>query len=149
MGRQAGAQERARPAPRSVSPERPVLSAPTAVDVALRPVPTSAGMARRFVASTLRAWGCDELVDTATLLVSELVTNAILHARSDLVVVLVPLDSSIRVEVHDTSLTAPQLRQAADTATTGRGLALVQACARDWGVREDAEGKSVWFDLSA
>jgi anti-sigma regulatory factor (Ser/Thr protein kinase) len=124
-------------------------AAPTEVRVALRPVPASAGTARRFVVATLRDWDLEELVDTAALLVSELVTNAILHARSDVTVAVRALDDRVRVEVVDEADGVPLLRHATDTATTGRGLALVDACAWSWGVEPHPPGKAVWFDLEA
>jgi anti-sigma regulatory factor (Ser/Thr protein kinase) len=135
--------------PRSVSPDRVVSSVSETVRLALRPVPASAGIARRFVSSTLRGWGCDALVETAVLLVSEVVTNAVLHARSDLEVSVRLVDDEVRVEVTDGSPAEPQRRTAGQTATTGRGLALVEACARRWGVAERPGGKAVWFDLPA
>lgn len=124
-------------------------TSPTEVRVALNPVPSSAGAARRFVVATLREWDHDELADTAALLVSELVTNAILHARSEVTVAVRALDDRVRVEVADAVDGAPFLRHATDTATTGRGLALVDACARAWGVEPQPPGKAVWFDLEA
>lgn len=145
----AGDIETAEPLPRSVSPVRVRGETPDRVAVALRPVPASAGLARRFVGSTLRSWDLEELVETATLLVSELVTNAILHARSDVTVTVVAHGDSVRVEVADSDDGTPALRHATGTATTGRGLALVDACAGAWGVEPHPPGKAVWFDLRA
>lgn len=124
-------------------------STPDEVHLALSPVPASAGQARRFVRSTLAQWQLDDLGDTATLLVSELVTNAILHARSDVTVAVRALEGRVRVEVADGADGVPFLRHPTAAATTGRGLGLVQACALAWGVELHPPGKSVWFDLDA
>ena len=123
--------------------------APAEVRLALRPVPASAGEARRFVVAALRDWDLEDLGDTAALLVSELVTNAILHARSEVTVAVRALGDAVRVEVVDEADGVPFLRRASETATTGRGLALVDACARVWGVEPRPPGKAVWFDLEA
>lgn len=117
--------------------------------LALDPVPGSAAAARRFVAETLGAWGCDMLVDTGRLLVSELVTNAILHARTALTLVVRLRRTGIRVEVHDAGDGAPVLRDYGDDAMTGRGLALVDELAGSWGVERHGGGKAVWFELDA
>jgi DNA-binding NarL/FixJ family response regulator len=86
--------------------------------------------ARHFVTEALRSWQLDGLADTVTLLVSELVTNAVVHADSD-VEVLVRLTADAAVD-----------------DTSGRGLALVEAMARRWGVdRRPGGGKTVWFEV--
>lgn len=108
----------------------------------------SAGDARRFVADALRQWGCDGLVDTATLLVSELVTNALLHARTDIDVHLGVSDDELRVEVHDLSPVLPRPRRYSLEASTGRGLHLLETVATDWGVQATAGGKAMWFTIS-
>jgi anti-sigma regulatory factor (Ser/Thr protein kinase) len=115
--------------------------------LALRPLPASAATARQFVGDTLGGWGCDAFSDAARLLVSELVTNAVLHARTDVEVVVRLLRSGIRVEVHDRSTAAPVVRRYEDEAMTGRGLALVDELATKWGVDPLRDGKSVWFEL--
>ena len=117
--------------------------------LALDPVPGSAAAARRFVAETLGGWGCDMLVETGRLLVSELVTNAILHARTAMTLVVRLRRTGVRVEVHDTSDGAPVLRDYGDDAMTGRGLALVDELAGSWGVERHGGGKAVWFELDA
>lgn len=107
----------------------------------------SAGAARRFVSATLASWGCDAFDYVATLLVSELVSNALLHAGTELDVVLRRPDGGIRVEVHDRSRRMPARKHYSITSTTGRGLALVEDLARDWGAEVTAEGKFVWFEF--
>jgi anti-sigma regulatory factor (Ser/Thr protein kinase) len=115
--------------------------------LALRPAPSSAASARHFVERTLGGWGCAAFVEAARLLVSELVTNAVLHARTDITVVLRMTADGVRVEVHDGSQVAPVVRHYEDEAMTGRGLALVDELASKWGVDRDTGGKAVWFEL--
>lgn len=122
-------------------------SGPLEARLGLRPVPASAGLARRFVARTLAGWGRDDVSDDVTLLVSELVTNAVLHARSDLLLVVVSERGRLRVEVQDASPAAPVPRAAAADAMTGRGMALVENLSAEWGVRRTSGGKGVWFTL--
>jgi len=105
-------------------------------------------MARQFVDDTLRGWGCDAFVDASRLLVSELVTNAVLHARTDLTLVIRLLRDGVRVEVIDGSPVAPVVRNYEDEAMTGRGLSLVNDLAVRWGVEREGDGKSVWFELA-
>src|SRR5205814_3319752 len=109
--------------------------------------PQSAASARRFVDATLRRWECDELFDVVGLLTSELVTNAILHAQSDIELSVRLTPDAVRIDVTDYSARMPSRRDPADEDTSGRGLGLVEALATAWGVDERPGGKSVWFEL--
>jgi anti-sigma regulatory factor (Ser/Thr protein kinase) len=125
--------------------------------LALAAEPTSARTARQFVGDALTDWGLAHAAEMAILLASELVTNAIRHAGSD--DILVRLEwaggtAPVRVEVHDHSLDLPAQPAATPRgieldplALSGRGLALVEVCADDWGVRVADDGKAVWFEL--
>ena len=124
------------------------MPAVTTAEVALPGDPRSAGAARQFLSKTLESWGQPDYEFGAVLLLSELVTNAILHARTDVVVRLIRLDSALRIEVGDRSLRAPMARHYSAEATTGRGLALVDSLARDWGVDLDEGGKVVWCEIA-
>lgn len=109
--------------------------------------PISAARARQLVTDALRRSRCEALADVAELLVSELVTNAILHARTD-VTVRVDVDTArLRVEVRDETLVEPQLRRYREDATTGRGMFLVETLASRWGSQAHQGGKAVWFEL--
>ena len=109
--------------------------------------PRSAGEARRFVATALEEWAEGPLLETVTLLTSELVSNAIVHAGSKVDVVVQLTDEAARVEVTDRSDLPPAPR-AAGEETSGRGLALVEALARRWGTRRRLSGgKTVWFEV--
>ena len=111
----------------------------------LPPEPTSAGMARRFVASSLRAG--DEVAELAVLLVSELASNAVLHARTPFELVVEDDGRRLRVEVHDDSPALPTLKDYVAESITGRGLHMVAASADNWGFEARDRGKYVWFEL--
>ena len=103
--------------------------------------------ARHFVTGVLERAGADGRLDDAELLTSELVANAVLHARTAFRV-SVDLDGDrLRVEVHDASDDAPVRRDPGPRATGGRGVLIVDALADRWGVEPDGDGKAVWFEL--
>jgi anti-sigma regulatory factor (Ser/Thr protein kinase) len=109
--------------------------------------PASAGMARRFVETVLIGAGLADLTYTATLLVSELVANAVLHTSTPIEVVVRPGDARARIEVHDGSPQLPVRKNYSTMSGTGRGLMLVERMAADWGAERTAGGKLVWFEL--
>lgn len=117
------------------------------METALPCDPRSVGAARRFVTSRLVAWGHSALTDTAALLVSELVTNALLHAGSAVSVAVSDTEGCVRVEVADTSPVHPRQRHNSLVSGTGRGLVLVDRLARGWGAEQRDTGKAVWFEL--
>lgn len=107
----------------------------------------SARAARTFVRGQIT--GCPEsTVDAVMLLVSELVTNAVLHARSTVSVeVRCCSRGGVHVEISDRSTATPVRTPRSDTALGGRGVALVEAYSTRWGVRSLAGGKTVWFEV--
>ncbi len=110
--------------------------------------PASAGMARRFVEAALTDAGLGDLAYTATLLVSELVANAVLHTGdAPIEVVIRATGDGVRVEVHDGSAVLPVRKNYSNMSGTGRGLMLVERMAADWGAEPTATGKVVWFEL--
>jgi hypothetical protein len=115
--------------------------------VELPPDPTSPSQARRFVAEALRGIPVD--ASLAELLVSELVTNAVLHARTVLEVTVSTSRAGARVGVHDGSSQRPRVRHYDRRAATGRGLHLLDSLASRWGVDVDDHGKTVWFEVAA
>jgi serine phosphatase RsbU (regulator of sigma subunit)/GAF domain-containing protein/anti-sigma regulatory factor (Ser/Thr protein kinase) len=118
-------------------------------ELVLLPEPASVGQARRAARAALRAWGTPEdLEGDALVVVSELVTNAVLHARSDITLRLSLQGSRLRVEVGDGDPHLPELRPYGPEAGTGRGLALVAAAADRWGAEPAAVGKVVWAELA-
>jgi len=102
---------------------------------------------RRFVAETLVAWGLPHVVDDASLVVSELATNAVLHARSSFNVLLSWEAGILCISVFDGSASVPSVKHPTPTAISGRGLRLVAAIARRWGTDRDGRGKLVWAEL--
>ncbi|WP_195210413.1 ATP-binding protein [Actinomarinicola tropica] len=110
----------------------------------------SAEAARRFVESVLHRWGCDGFRDDALLLVSELVTNAVVHARSGCEVVVVHESLGVRVEVSDQDRHHDPVQQPLDLVSPhGRGLLIVDRVATAWGTVHEDGGKRVWFQLHA
>ena len=104
--------------------------------------------ARRFVTQALTGWDDGDLTDTVTLLVSELVTNAVVHAGSGVEVAVQLTATAARIEVTDASGEAVAPRDARNDEDSGRGLALVGNLARRWGVRPaPGGGKTVWFEV--
>jgi anti-sigma regulatory factor (Ser/Thr protein kinase) len=109
--------------------------------------PESVGQARRFCAATLDRWGAHpDLVSTCVLLVSELATNAVLHAGTSFTVTI-ERGTRLRVEVDDGDPRMPHPRDYGVDAMSGRGLHLVKALARASGAALSDSGKSVWFEL--
>jgi anti-sigma regulatory factor (Ser/Thr protein kinase) len=113
----------------------------------LPPTTDSVPVARRFVRARLVEGATD--VDTATLLVSEVVTNAILHARTTVRVTVEVADEFVRIAVRDGSPVQPRVHSFSSTSATGRGLRLLDRLARRWGVYSDPAtgGKVVWFEV--
>jgi anti-sigma regulatory factor (Ser/Thr protein kinase) len=110
----------------------------------------SPGTARRFLAATLGEWGCPEYGDDAALLLTELVTNAALHAKTDIVIRVELGNDHLRVAVTDSSPRQPVVRHYSEQSTTGRGLALVSAVARRWGIEPNPDGtKTVWAEVGS
>lgn len=111
----------------------------------LPPDRLSARAARRLVREVADDAGTPDLADSAELAVSEIVTNGILHAHTDMTVVVAAYTDHLCVEVHDGNTALPVARHYRDEASTGRGLGLVSSVARDCGVHQLPEGKVVWF----
>lgn len=111
--------------------------------------PESAATARRLVRIALSTWGLEELADDGVLIVSELVSNAVQHARSRCIRVSVtrPGAARVRISVVDKSMELPELREPGGGDEDGRGLALVAGLAAAWGADPLPWGKRVWAEL--
>jgi serine phosphatase RsbU (regulator of sigma subunit)/PAS domain-containing protein len=110
---------------------------------------SNAAAARRFAADVLVAWGLEHLVDTARLLLGEIITNAVQHTVGDVAVRLSVNGPRLRVEVRDNSDRVPDLQVAEPDAESGRGLQIVATLADDWGHDlAGPGGKVVWFELT-
>ncbi|MEV0223292.1 SpoIIE family protein phosphatase [Streptomyces sp. NPDC050704] len=122
------------------------LPADSVGDWTLPREPRSVGKAREYARAQLTGWDLEPLVDTAELLVSELVTNALRYGEGDIRLRLL-LDRTLVCEVWDAGLVQPRRRRARDTDEGGRGLQLVGLLSAAWGSRRTPRGKTVWFEL--
>jgi anti-sigma regulatory factor (Ser/Thr protein kinase) len=102
---------------------------------------------RRFVTDTLTAWELPHVVDDAALIVSELATNAVMHARSPFTVSLSWEPGTLCISVLDASASMPSVKNPAGSAISGRGLRVVSGMASRWGTDRDGRGKLVWAEL--
>ena len=109
--------------------------------------PEAAPQGRAFATETLRDW--PHLMDDASVLVSELITNAFRHGKGPIGLDILRLAQAVRVEVSDGSNKPPVLRTVSEDSEGGRGMFLVEQLAAAWGysLPEDG-GKVVWFDLN-
>ncbi|WP_158220449.1 SpoIIE family protein phosphatase [Kineosporia sp. A_224] len=136
---------------------------PDSVHVRLSARPQSAAAARRHVAGALARWGYEDCLETATLLVSELVANAVRHGHGPIDLTLHVGTDGLVVRIGDASPVEPVAGQRVpaqggpsedvddllDLAESGRGLLLVEALADAWGWAPRADsGKDVWFRLA-
>jgi anti-sigma regulatory factor (Ser/Thr protein kinase) len=122
----------------------------------LDPIPESAGRARRSARTMLTDWHLGRLVEDVDLVVSELVTNALLHsgdgpegAASPIRLELDLSGGRLTCRVVDSSPLPPMPEEATETAESGRGLILVEALASEWNWEDLPDGKAVWaaFEL--
>lgn len=104
--------------------------------------------ARRFVSEALTTLDAVACRDDVVALVSELATNAVIHARTDYSIDVRREGDIIRVGVQDHSPVLPRRRAYGVDATTGRGLRLVATMSSSWGVDAVSGGKVVWFEMA-
>ncbi|MEV6395021.1 SpoIIE family protein phosphatase [Streptomyces sp. NPDC051907] len=107
--------------------------------------------ARRHLKELLHDWADGEQVDAAVLMVSEMVTNVLVHTDGNALLVAEVVHGDprrlLRVEVSDASDDLPHRRRPGEMASSGRGLVLMEVLADRWGVDPRGEGKSIWFEL--
>jgi anti-sigma regulatory factor (Ser/Thr protein kinase) len=118
--------------------------------VALPSAPRAAGLARQEIREALTSWGLDRLEDTAVLLATELVGNAVRHAHhdgSELELRIADTGAWLRIEVSDADPHPPQPHLPAELDESGFGFVLVEALAAKWGVDQATAGKTVWIEL--
>jgi anti-sigma regulatory factor (Ser/Thr protein kinase) len=114
--------------------------------------PAAPSVARLFVRNLCQEWGASSVCDVAELLSSELVTNAVVHARAPVELEAAYDEHSVlRIDVYDRSPgeVNPEPKNPGLGAEGGRGLAIVARLASKWGVDPLAQGKRVWFTLAA
>jgi anti-sigma regulatory factor (Ser/Thr protein kinase) len=108
--------------------------------------------ARQQLRELLHDWASADQLDSAVLLVSEMVTNVLVHTDADALLVAEvagdPGQRRMRIEVTDGSDDLPHRRHPGELASSGRGLVLVELLADTWGVDPRGEGKSIWFEFS-
>jgi anti-sigma regulatory factor (Ser/Thr protein kinase) len=104
-------------------------------------------LARRFVSDLLQRLEHSALLEDAKLVVSELATNAVIHARSSFTVEVHSRGTGVRLSVRDASPTKPTLGNCDALAGSGRGLRLIDMLAANWGVELADDGKTVWAEL--
>jgi len=125
------------------------MDIPRQLRMTLPAMNNSVRLSRYATRAVLTAWQLSHVDEAATLLVSELVTNAVRHARGT-DVIMVDLHAGrtwLRIEVQDTDRHWPQPRTPDGYDESGFGFILVDALASNWGVRETDAGKAVWAEL--
>jgi hypothetical protein len=112
--------------------------------------PALVGVARHFVDQTLAEWELDPIREDARLIATELVSNAVLHARTEFRLTLRSNGFDfLRIEVRDENTRMPSPAGTPPDATSGRGLAVVTALAASWGTQREGDGKVVWAEIGA
>ncbi|MEH0635008.1 SpoIIE family protein phosphatase [Streptomyces bottropensis] len=108
--------------------------------------------ARQQVRELLHDWNCRDQVDSAVLLVSETLTNVLVHTDADALLVAEMTGDGgkrrMRIEVTDAGDDLPHKRHPGELASSGRGLVLMDVLADAWGVDPRGDGKSIWFELN-
>jgi anti-sigma regulatory factor (Ser/Thr protein kinase) len=113
------------------------------------PDPREVRKARRWLHATLELWDADDLVEVAVLALSEVLTNALLHAPGRVHIHTELTAGCLRIEVWDDGASMPSRRRHSDETMSGRGLELVDAVTSRWGASPQVtgEGKAVWFEV--
>ncbi len=114
----------------------------------LPPEPESVGAAREFVVGCCERWGLVDVSETAVLLVSELATNAVRHARTPVTIWLARRLDRIVLSVQDGSPVHSHVEHPDTLDEHGRGMLLVDVLAERWGEREVPDGKMVWAEIA-
>ncbi|WP_053850733.1 SpoIIE family protein phosphatase [Streptomyces sp. NRRL B-24085] len=113
--------------------------------------PERVGVARQQLRELLHDWPSADQIDSAVLLLSETLTNVLVHTDADALLLAEVRGEAgerrMRVEVTDTSDDLPHKRRPGELASSGRGLMLIELLADAWGVDPRGEGKSIWFEL--
>lgn len=104
--------------------------------------------ARSVVRELLESWALDALVDDASLVVTELVANAVAHARSSCELAVARSPAGVRIEVRDRGTGTPEPQPPDPESEHGRGLLIIAALSTAWGIDEAPGGKTVWVELS-
>lgn len=111
--------------------------------------PRSVPAARRYTEAQLAAWGVTGQSVAAGLIVSELATNAVLHAHSSFELELSHTADTVRIAVSDESVAPPVLQDPRVNSESGFGLRIISKLASDWGFQLGDAGKEVWVRLAS
>ncbi|MFC8388080.1 MULTISPECIES: SpoIIE family protein phosphatase [unclassified Streptomyces] len=113
--------------------------------------PERVSVARQQLRELLHDWSSPDQVDSAVLLLSEMLTNVLVHTDTDALLLAEVTGGSdgrrMRIEVTDAGDDLPHMRRPGELASSGRGLVLIELLAHTWGVAPRGEGKSIWFEL--
>ena len=112
-----------------------------------RAVDERPALARRFINSALATWGVEDLFVDVPLLASELVTNAVRHVGSSIVLAVYLATDRVRLEVRDASERPPVMSDLASTHGGGWGLHIVERLATQWGIEASTGGKTIWCEV--
>ena len=108
--------------------------------------------ARAFLAKLLKGWDIsDAVIDDASLLTTELLTNAVVHGTGVVDLGIEVSDGVLHVGVHDDGTERPEVCDVSTDSVGGRGIWMVQSIAQNWGSEPshgDEPGKTVWFELT-
>ncbi|OEJ32718.1 SpoIIE family protein phosphatase [Streptomyces subrutilus] len=133
------------------APRHPVRPARRTMLTVAQAEPERIAGARRQIRELLHDWADADQVDSAVLMVSEMVTNVLTHTDGDALLVAEAVgelgERRLRVDVADASDELPHKRQPGEMASSGRGVLLMEMLADSWGVDPRGEGKSIWFEL--
>jgi anti-sigma regulatory factor (Ser/Thr protein kinase) len=103
--------------------------------------------ARQFVDQILHQWHRDGAIDRLALIASELVTNAVRHAQTEITIELTAEDGAVHLEVFDRGAGKPVFLDSEPSVPGGLGLPIVEALASSWGMRDREGGKGVWAEV--
>ncbi|MEU7470447.1 SpoIIE family protein phosphatase [Streptomyces sp. NPDC044984] len=113
--------------------------------------PERVSVARQQLRELLHDWSSPDQVDSAVLLLSEMLTNVLVHTDTDALLLAEVTDGRdgrrMRVEVTDSGDDLPHLRRPGELASSGRGLVLIELLSHAWGIAPRGTGKSIWFEL--
>lgn len=110
--------------------------------------PAAVGLARDFVRDCYRTWGVEDPEDVASLVVSELVTNALRHATGPITLFVARRPHKVVLTVEDGSSVPAEVELPGPLEESGRGMLLVQALTRSWGEQPVPGGKRVWAEIT-
>lgn len=119
-----------------------------ALELQLPPAPVSVAVARRALVDRCHHWGVADLADVGALAISELVSNAVLHARTPILVMAEHDRGFLTVAVTDGESSLPVVLPPDEERENGRGMAIIEQLGNSWGVQRTALGKTVWVSLS-